>query len=122
MLRPEKLKVVAAADGAGLNVFAGEVKELVYQGESSLLYVSLADGQPIAIRQPQVARTLPRTPGAPILLGLAPGDTISCPRRRPDGDGRSRQLRADQDLPGQAGRNAARYRPRSARSSGCWAA
>jgi putative spermidine/putrescine transport system ATP-binding protein len=79
VLRPEKLRVVAAADGAGLNVFAGEVKELVYQGESSLLYVSLADGQPIAIRQP-AGRTQPAPqPGAPILLGLAPGDTIIVP-------------------------------------------
>src|SRR5215470_7226351 len=80
VIRPEKLKVVDAADGADLNVFAGEVKECVYQGESSLLYVSLADGQPIAIRQPagSTQRPLP-PPGAPITLGLAPADTIVVP-------------------------------------------
>ena len=80
VVRPEKLKVVDAVDGAGLNVFAGQVKECVYQGESSLLYVSLADGQPIAIRQPagSTQRPLP-PPGAPIMLGLAPGDSIVVP-------------------------------------------
>jgi putative spermidine/putrescine transport system ATP-binding protein len=83
VLRPEKLKVVDGTGGAGLNglnVFAGEVKELVYQGESSLLYVSLANGQPIALRHPagSAERSLP-PPGAPITLGLAPGDTIIVP-------------------------------------------
>ena len=79
-LRPEKLKVMDQADGAGLNVFSGQVKELVYQGESSLLYVSLADGQPVAVRHPagSTERALP-PPGAPITLGLAPGDTIIVP-------------------------------------------
>jgi putative spermidine/putrescine transport system ATP-binding protein len=80
VLRPEKLRLVDAADGVGLNVFTGEVKELVYQGESSLLYVALADGQPIAIRQPtgSTHRALPQ-PGTSITLGLAPGDTIVVP-------------------------------------------
>jgi len=80
VLRPEKLKVVDQADGAGLNVFAGQVKELVYQGESSLLYVALAGGEPIAVRHPagSTERALP-PPGAPITLGLAPGDTIIVP-------------------------------------------
>ena len=80
VLRPEKVKVVDGAGGAGLNVFAGEVKELVYQGESSLLYVSLANGQPIALRHSAggTERSLP-LPGAPITLGLAPGDTIIVP-------------------------------------------
>jgi len=79
VLRPEKLKVIDATDGAGLNVFAGQVKEFVYQGESSLLYVSLADGQPIAIRQPAGSAHHTPPPGAPIRLGLAPADTIIVP-------------------------------------------
>jgi len=79
VLRPEKLKIIDASDGAGLNVFLGQVKEFVYQGESSLLYVALADGQPIAIRQ--AAGNAQRAPlsGAPIRLGLAPADTIIVP-------------------------------------------
>jgi putative spermidine/putrescine transport system ATP-binding protein len=79
VLRPEKLKVIDATGGAGLNVFAGLVKEFVYQGESSLLYVSLADGQPIAIRQPAGSAHGNPPPGAPIRLGLAPADTIIVP-------------------------------------------
>src|SRR5262245_10715016 len=79
VLRPEKLKVVAANDAAELNVFSGRVKEFVYQGESSLLYVSLADGQPIAIRQPAGSAGRAPLPGAPITLGLAPADTIIVP-------------------------------------------
>jgi putative spermidine/putrescine transport system ATP-binding protein len=80
VLRPEKLKVANGAQEGGLNTFTGEVKELVYQGESSLLYVALADGQPIALRQPagSAERSLP-PPGAPITLGLAPADTIIVP-------------------------------------------
>ena len=79
VLRPEKLKIVDAADGTRFNVFAGQVKELVYQGESSLLYVSLADGQPIAIRQPTGGAQSAPSPGAPIMLGLAPSDTLIVP-------------------------------------------
>jgi putative spermidine/putrescine transport system ATP-binding protein len=80
VLRPEKLKVVDQTDGAGLNVFAGQVKELVYQGESSLLYVSLPGGEPIAVRHPAGSTERPLPPiGAPIKLGLAPGDTIIVP-------------------------------------------
>jgi putative spermidine/putrescine transport system ATP-binding protein len=79
VLRPEKLKVVEARDGAGLNIFSGQVKEFVYQGESSLLYVSLAGGQPIAIRQPAGSAQRAPLPGAPITLGLAPADTIIVP-------------------------------------------
>ena len=79
VLRPEKLKIIDASDGAGLNVFLGQVKEFVYQGESSLLYVSLADGQPIAIRQAAGSAQTAPLPGAPIRLGLAPADTIIVP-------------------------------------------
>jgi putative spermidine/putrescine transport system ATP-binding protein len=79
VLRPEKLKIIDASDGAGLNIFLGQVKEFVYQGESSLLYVCLADGQPIAIRQAAGSAQRAPLPGAPVRLGLAPADTIIVP-------------------------------------------
>ena len=79
VLRPEKLKVIDATDGAGLNVFDGQVKEFVYQGREPLLYVSLADGQPIAIRATRRSAHGAPPPGAPIRLGLAPADTIIVP-------------------------------------------
>ena len=83
VLRPEKLKIVEATDAADLNVFSGQVKEFVYQGESSLLYVALADGQPIAIRQPAGNAQRAPLPGSPITLGLAPADTIIVPSEEP---------------------------------------
>jgi putative spermidine/putrescine transport system ATP-binding protein len=79
VVRPEKLRVVDASDGAGLNVFTGRVTEHVYQGESSLLYVSLADGQPVAIRRTTGGALSVPSPGAPITLGLAPDDSIIVP-------------------------------------------
>jgi putative spermidine/putrescine transport system ATP-binding protein len=84
VVRPEKLKVVSGQATDGLNVFDGTVKELVYQGESSLLYVTLAGGQEIAIRQPTsgAAPSLPMQ-GAPVRLGLAPADSILVPADAP---------------------------------------
>jgi putative spermidine/putrescine transport system ATP-binding protein len=80
VVRPEKLQVLAGDDARGLNRLDGQVKEVVYQGESSLLYVTLAGGQLIAIRQP-ATNAAPAVPGigAPIRLGLAPSDTILVP-------------------------------------------
>jgi putative spermidine/putrescine transport system ATP-binding protein len=81
VLRPEKLQVVGAADeAAGLNLFRGRLTELVYQGESTLLYVDLDSGQRVAARQAAsaAAAALPEIGGA-ITLGLAPADTILVP-------------------------------------------
>ncbi len=49
LVRPERLKVV---DGPApdLNIFAGEITELVFQGDTSLAYVRLAEGTVIAVR------------------------------------------------------------------------
>src|SRR5262249_6457423 len=113
VVRPEKLKVVDAADGADLNVFAGQVKECVYQGESSLLYVWLADGQPIAIRQPagSTQRPLP-PPGAPITLGLAPADSIVRPANELVRHCRQRRMRHQAQI---SWRRRGAMRPRSRR-------
>jgi putative spermidine/putrescine transport system ATP-binding protein len=85
VLRPEKLHVVAAGDEtAGLNLFRGRLTELVYQGESTLLYVDLDSGQRVAARQgaSAAAPALPEIGGA-ITLGLAPADTILVPDASP---------------------------------------
>ena len=75
VVRPEKLKLLGAGGGDGHNVLEGVVKELVYQGESSLLYVMLADGSEIATRMSSAAGSLPEA-GTTVRLGLAPADTI----------------------------------------------
>jgi putative spermidine/putrescine transport system ATP-binding protein len=77
VVRPEKLAVLGAGEGEGLNVFDGTVTEVVYQGESSLVYVALASGGEIAVRHP--ARSADATvaeAGRPIRLGLAPADAV----------------------------------------------
>jgi putative spermidine/putrescine transport system ATP-binding protein len=78
VLRPEKLRILAPGeDAAGLNLLRGKVAELVYQGESTLIYVDLDAGTRIAARQASsaAATALPGIGGA-ITLGLAPADTI----------------------------------------------
>jgi putative spermidine/putrescine transport system ATP-binding protein len=80
VVRPEKLTVLGPGDGGGLNVFDGTVKEVVYQGESSLVYVTLAGGAEIALRR--AARSNDATladVGSPIRLGLAPADMVIVP-------------------------------------------
>ncbi|MGE0717735.1 MAG: ABC transporter ATP-binding protein [Alphaproteobacteria bacterium] len=81
VLRPEKLELLSPDGGLGLNRIDGTVVDKVYQGESFLLQVRLADGTPIAMRQPTRREILARVPaaGAPVALGLHPDDTILVP-------------------------------------------
>ena len=81
VLRPEKLEVLGDGAGEGLNRLAGTVKELVYQGESLLVYVALPDGVEIAVRSPsrrEALAALPE-PGKTVHLGLHPEDAILVP-------------------------------------------
>jgi len=78
MVRPERIRLVSADASETMNTFAGTVSEMVYQGDSYLLYAALTDGTEIsargAIRDGTVSG-LPRT-GDTVVLGLDPGDTI----------------------------------------------
>jgi putative spermidine/putrescine transport system ATP-binding protein len=80
VVRPEKLRIVDGAGSDGLNLFEGRAKEIVYQGESTLLYVTLADGTEIAVRQPATSAgpSLPAV-GQPVRLALAPADSSLVP-------------------------------------------
>ncbi len=78
ILRPERLVITDRSAGKTMNLFAATVKELVYQGDTSLMYASLADGSEVSVRAGM------RT-GAPIenisigdniTLGLHPDDTV----------------------------------------------
>jgi putative spermidine/putrescine transport system ATP-binding protein len=82
VMRPEKLKLLTGGED-GLNVFEGTAREIVYQGESTLLYVDLPDDVEVAIRQPatSVGPALP-APGTPVRLGLPAGDTMLVPAER----------------------------------------
>ncbi|HUF55733.1 MAG TPA: ABC transporter ATP-binding protein [Thermohalobaculum sp.] len=82
VVRPEKLRLLAADEPAGtLNVIEGMVREKVYQGESLLLYVDLPDGTSIATRQSTQREVLDRIPetGQPVRLGIDPQDTLVVP-------------------------------------------
>lgn len=79
-VRPEKLIVVGAVDSAESNIFEGTVREIVYQGESCLIYVTLNDGHELVARQPTSGALTPPAAGAPIRLGLSPSDTVIVPQ------------------------------------------
>ena len=81
VVRPEKLDILLNGSGGDTNTIEGTVKELVYQGESFLLYVKLPGGTEIAMRQPtrrEVFESIPES-GQPIKLGIHPHDTIVVP-------------------------------------------
>jgi putative spermidine/putrescine transport system ATP-binding protein len=78
-VRPEKLVILGNGEAGAYNVFQGTVKEIVYQGESSLVLVTLAGGLELAVRQPTSNAVEPPAVGAGIRLGLAPADTIIVP-------------------------------------------
>jgi len=78
MLRPERVRLLEGKPEAGTNVFDAKVSELVYQGESFLLYAALTDGTELAVRGAIRSDTfagLPR-PGEMVKLGLGSADTV----------------------------------------------
>ena len=81
VVRPEKLDLILEGDAAGMNAVEGTVKELVYQGESFLLYVTLESGAEIVMSQPTRREVLDAIPaaGGAIRLGIHPHDTIVVP-------------------------------------------
>ncbi len=83
LLRPERLQLLDAAhtpQGAGLNFFTGRLAAQVYQGDSALLQVALADGTLVWMRHAMhgAGQAVPEV-GAPVLLGLSPQDTVLLP-------------------------------------------
>ena len=78
MLRPERVRLVTGEALADDNTFPAEVSDLVYQGESYMLYARLGDGSEIAVRGAVREATfagLPR-PGERVSLALDRADTV----------------------------------------------
>jgi putative spermidine/putrescine transport system ATP-binding protein len=77
MVRPERLHLVQD-QGEGQNVFEATVSEIVYQGDSFLLYGRLADGSEIAMRGALRADTFSGLPkvGDAVRLGVDHKDTV----------------------------------------------
>jgi putative spermidine/putrescine transport system ATP-binding protein len=85
MLRPERLHIVTGTPNAETNLLQGRVLALVYQGESVLLQVELADGTRVPMRGSSAHGAMASVPhpGEPITLGLAPEDTFLLPNETP---------------------------------------
>ena len=84
MLRPERLVLLTGdppADHAHYNLFKGSVGNVVYQGESFITYVTLADGAEVAVRSVSRRQTLAAAPppGSEVTLGLHPDETTLIP-------------------------------------------
>jgi putative spermidine/putrescine transport system ATP-binding protein len=81
LLRPEKLILSSRPLGDDVNRFEGVVQDAMFQGESVLLTVTLADGQEIHMRIPNRqldCRGIPAV-GSAIQLGMAAADTMLIP-------------------------------------------
>jgi putative spermidine/putrescine transport system ATP-binding protein len=78
MLRPERVRLLSGATGDNMNTFAATVSELVYQGDSYLMYAHLPDGSEISLRGAVRDGTVSGLPkvGDPVTLGLDPADTV----------------------------------------------
>ncbi len=81
MLRPERLQLLsngAAAADDDTNCFNATVREMVYQGDSFLMYSALADGTEISVRgmtRRDTVATLPAV-GDAVQLALHRDDTV----------------------------------------------
>ncbi len=78
MLRPERVRICSGKDAENMNTFQATVSEVVYQGDSFLLYSQLQNGSEIAVRGAIRQGTITELPavGDSVLLGLDPGDTV----------------------------------------------
>jgi putative spermidine/putrescine transport system ATP-binding protein len=83
MLRPERLRILDGADPGDepLNRLEATVADVVYQGDSYLMYARLPDGAELAVRGVVRSDTVSALPpvGHPVALGVAPRDTLLVP-------------------------------------------
>ncbi len=78
MMRPERISLIEGKAGKNTNIFTAKVSNLVYQGESFLLYAELAGGAEVAVRGTIKGDRYTKLPklGAKVKLGLDAADTI----------------------------------------------
>lgn len=82
VVRPERLNVLDGTSSADTNVFSGVVRDMVYQGDTVLAYITLADGTDLSVR----AGTRSGEPiekasiGDRVELGLKSADAVLIPR------------------------------------------
>ena len=78
MVRPERLRLADEGAARTANIFNGTASEVVYQGDSYLMYAHLADGSEISLRGAIRGGTVSNLPkaGDPVSLALDPADTV----------------------------------------------
>lgn len=78
MLRPERLHLMDGNVPPDTNAFKGRVTDLVYQGDSFLVYVSLPDGTEVGVRGVTRRDAMAAVPkvGGEITLGLHRDDAV----------------------------------------------
>jgi putative spermidine/putrescine transport system ATP-binding protein len=84
VVRPEKLEFHEPGMEATHNLFSGHLKQVVYQGETMLVQIALAEGGLVSMRRStrrEIVERLPQ-PGAEITVALHPDDTIVVPGRK----------------------------------------
>ena len=82
VLRAEQLEIFAAgASSDSHNLFPGRIRDLVYQGESSLTYVELDGGSIVALRR-SAFRDRYLATGEEVTIGLRIEDTFIVPDSR----------------------------------------
>lgn len=78
MLRPERIRLCITPPQTPMNIFKATVSDVVYQGDSYLIYAQLSDGIEVSVRgviRQETISTLP-SQGQAVTLGLEPIDTI----------------------------------------------
>ena len=78
LLRPERIRIVDPSAGEGMNTFQGIVQDVVYQGDSFLLYATLPDGIEVSLRGVVRGNAVAKLPAAgdPVTLGVHADDTV----------------------------------------------
>ncbi|MFK7996529.1 MAG: ABC transporter ATP-binding protein [Granulosicoccus sp.] len=78
MIRPERMYLVSKGSPEDANLFKAVTSDVVYQGDSYLLYARLPDGAEISVRGTIRGGTVSALPGAgeEIVLALDAADTI----------------------------------------------
>jgi putative spermidine/putrescine transport system ATP-binding protein len=83
VVRPEKMEFHEPGMTDDYNLFSGMLKQVVYQGETMLAQIVLADGQTISLRRSTRREVVARMPeaGSPITVALHRDDTVIVPER-----------------------------------------
>jgi putative spermidine/putrescine transport system ATP-binding protein len=84
VLRPEKMRLLNGSAEDGWNRFRGSVDNIIYQGDSVLLSITLEGGETLLVRRPTDQQTLEGLPerGQQLDIGVHVKDTLIVPKAK----------------------------------------